>query len=907
MKNMKKFSGLIALICVLLSIMLLATACGEAKSNDSATTENTAASTEAPATGAPTTEAPTTGENEGPSDPGDGKVTYKVTIIDEDGKPVEGVSVQMCDDAGCKLPSATNAEGVVEFRYAPSNYHVTLLGGPAGYVIDTTAYYVFTDNQLKILLKKAPATVTYKVEVVDYDGFVLEGVSVLLSGSDLPAVKTNADGVATFAAPEGNYGVELSDIPEGLGKEFSYSFPAGKTEIKIALPALPAYTLSAQDLFGQPVVGVEVNVFRKDAGNLVATKTTGADGKVTFYLAEAEYTVTLSNPAGYTLNVSELEFNATTKSITAFYLKGVSGEKSYQVVVMDMFYQSLANVKVSIYKLADDSLVMEEYTTEWGTVDVMLPVDEYYAVIDMPDGYTTAENKFLFNVDRVAEAILEGGEVATNNYSVLVQDSVTGAPIAGVTVTLMHSMRGTTIGTAVTGADGIAIFENIEDGMYFATVAENALPEGYELESDGYFMGMMKEATVTLKREATGAEDAPFAIEDEETFISLEAGKTVYYVIAMPDGKILTVNNANVVIKIGETVYTAENGVLTIAFESYDYDAKLLAIYTADGAAAEFTLTFKGAAGTMDNPIVLETLGDYTATVAENGDGIYYQWVATQSGVLVFKTNNVLNNCSLANVSKYWYGNSAYGGYVLYMTVEAGDVIEIYVDTMYSVALGMKPGAEILFNLSMSTAAEDQPLDLISGSVDTFMPAGSKYYYTIPSPAGLKLVIQAGFGENPVVVLGGVEYTVDPMNGQIKIVFDGTDPVTFCLEAKDAELLYTTVSVSNANGSGTMDDPYLLNSLDKLTVSVPENSEGFYYSWTATASGTLTLTMNSELNNVCVNNLTTWAYGDPTFGALTTTMVVNEGDEIQISVGTVTDYSTWTSPAADIEITFTLA
>ena len=67
MKNMKRFSGLIALICVLLSIMLLATACGEAKpQDDEATTENTTASTEAS-----TTEAPTTGGTDDPVTPPD--------------------------------------------------------------------------------------------------------------------------------------------------------------------------------------------------------------------------------------------------------------------------------------------------------------------------------------------------------------------------------------------------------------------------------------------------------------------------------------------------------------------------------------------------------------------------------------------------------------------------------------------------------------------------------------------------------------------------------------------------------------------------------------------------------------------------------------------------------------------
>lgn len=149
MKNMKKLSGLIAWICVLLAVMLFATACDEAKTGDEVTTENTTASTEAP-----TTAAPTTGGTDDPvTPPDDGKVTYKVTILADVGVSVEGILVQMCDDSGCKLPAATNADGVVEFRYAPSNYHVTLSNLPAGYTAE--AEYYFFNNELKILLKKA--------------------------------------------------------------------------------------------------------------------------------------------------------------------------------------------------------------------------------------------------------------------------------------------------------------------------------------------------------------------------------------------------------------------------------------------------------------------------------------------------------------------------------------------------------------------------------------------------------------------------------------------------------------------------------------------------------------------------------------------------------------------------------
>ena len=147
MKMMKKISGILALVCLLLSVSLLVCACDSDKDNETATTAATEQPTTAP------TEAPTTGKEEQPTQPSDGKVTYTVKIMDPDGKGVEGVLVQMCDDSGCKLPQATDANGEVIFKFKESNYHVTLSNLPAGLVAE--AEYHFTTDTLRIVLKKA--------------------------------------------------------------------------------------------------------------------------------------------------------------------------------------------------------------------------------------------------------------------------------------------------------------------------------------------------------------------------------------------------------------------------------------------------------------------------------------------------------------------------------------------------------------------------------------------------------------------------------------------------------------------------------------------------------------------------------------------------------------------------------
>ncbi len=80
-------------------------------------------------------------EGDGTDQAADGKVTYTVTVLDPSGAPVPGVAVQFCDDNGCRMPVATNAEGIVTLTEAKSNFHVTLVSVPEGFAEDSGEYH----------------------------------------------------------------------------------------------------------------------------------------------------------------------------------------------------------------------------------------------------------------------------------------------------------------------------------------------------------------------------------------------------------------------------------------------------------------------------------------------------------------------------------------------------------------------------------------------------------------------------------------------------------------------------------------------------------------------------------------------------------------------------------------------
>ena len=146
---MKKFALILALF-MSLSCLLMAcdTPAPDTDTTAETTVEDTRAQVTVPAVGG-STEEPTEAPTEAPST----KVTYTVTVKDQNGNPVEGAAVQMCDDKGCKMPAPTNAEGVVTFTYDPSNYHITIVECPEGYTCDPEQAFYFEGESTELTVE----------------------------------------------------------------------------------------------------------------------------------------------------------------------------------------------------------------------------------------------------------------------------------------------------------------------------------------------------------------------------------------------------------------------------------------------------------------------------------------------------------------------------------------------------------------------------------------------------------------------------------------------------------------------------------------------------------------------------------------------------------------------------------
>lgn len=144
MKNVKILLALLLALTMVFSFC----ACGSDTGSGQEPETTTAATEES-------TQEQTEESTEEPTD--DGKLAYKVIVVDEAGNPIAGAMVQICEGTACN-PGVTNAEGVAEIRAVEGNYEAKMLSMPEGYAYATEEEvfpYASGALEVTIVLKSA--------------------------------------------------------------------------------------------------------------------------------------------------------------------------------------------------------------------------------------------------------------------------------------------------------------------------------------------------------------------------------------------------------------------------------------------------------------------------------------------------------------------------------------------------------------------------------------------------------------------------------------------------------------------------------------------------------------------------------------------------------------------------------
>ena len=219
------------------------------------------------------------------------------------------------------------------------------------------------------------------------------------------------------------------------------------------------------------------------------------------------------------------------------------------------------------------------------------------------------------------------------------------------------------------------------------------------------------EATLNLSytdelQPKVGTEELPVELHFEDCptdSIEIPAGERAHYTLVGFTGANFTIKGVGAYavvvttewdmttgeVKLVETTYKAENGVVTVPVNSHYFNVQIGNNAT---AAKSFKLGAEYPVGSEQNPDELK-LGTNTAAVAEGSEGYIFTWVAERDGVLTITVAGQYWNYSVANYGADMenYEGDVYGDWHLWADepavaseeweVKAGDIIVVTVAT----------------------------------------------------------------------------------------------------------------------------------------------------------------------------------------------------------------------------------
>ena len=150
------------------------------------------------------------------------KVTYTVTVVDQDGNPVKGAIVYFYPKGGVEMFYPTNENGATEGYRTDKEMSISVMTVPAGYEYDKLnekQKVDAKDGKVTITVtKKAAEGTNYTIRVVDQNGNPVKGAMVQMCESAevcLTPILTDANGEAVYTQPEKEYKAAITNLPEG--------------------------------------------------------------------------------------------------------------------------------------------------------------------------------------------------------------------------------------------------------------------------------------------------------------------------------------------------------------------------------------------------------------------------------------------------------------------------------------------------------------------------------------------------------------------------------------------------------------------------------------------------------------------------------------------------------------------
>lgn len=257
---------------------------------------------------------------------------------------------------------------------------------------------------------------------------------------------------------------------------------------------------------------------------------------------------------------------------------------------------------------------------------------------------------------------------------------------------------------------------NVAVGEYDLELNSESLPEMHFPDKYKWTLDISESVTsleIVVENVAPdGTLEKPyyFAVSDEnEASVTLPANATVYYELRNLSGASMFIQTQGVEVVYKGVTYTydAQKNAVEVPLEKTDTNSRVrFALVNKTDAELTVNAILQVPEGSLENPIVLTTLGEVTVEVKGTGQ-IYYQWTASEAGTFTVASNSQDSYISVTNktqVSSETLINREGQDQTLKTTIEiavnAGDVISIEAS-----AFGAENGQEYSYEINFGFQA----------------------------------------------------------------------------------------------------------------------------------------------------------------------------------------------------------
>lgn len=510
---------------------------------------------------------------------------YTITVVDEEGKPVPNVSVNIKGDftyvppveetqPGETEPSdptepedpsknevkvdktvVTDTEGIIKTELVPGPYIVTV-SVPAGYKLAKTEYELTEaittlDIQLQTL-----RYFDYSVQVLDPAGSPVPNVVVLISSESSSVYgNTDASGTYTVNQPEGAYTVSLyGGVPaEYASPQESFTFPENVTNLTVKLIYKPGTVQNPIPVDGEfPIITGVLGTYQPEFYNI-------------------------SGAAGMTIRV--LDENALV------YMYGQEYRAVDGMVTVQIPDDAQEPVLIAVMNGGETP---ESYRVNigfpWGTKNNPVALDKPYTYITTR-GLNGGDEVWYSLAGVGGEALIISDPDAVIEYN----------------------------GTTYTAIDGVVTVELAEDADPALVAFRNS---GSQMEKYSVRVGY-----------PWGTEKNPVCVSNMTTITtrSLLAGESVWYSMSGVAAMELTVADENAAVTYNGQTYTAVDGVVTVQLEK-DAEPALVCFTNGGSATESYTAKLKYPLGSKQNPIVNNgVFTTFDTVLIPAGETVYYK------------------------------------------------------------------------------------------------------------------------------------------------------------------------------------------------------------------------------------------------------------------------------------------